>query len=165
MMLPGREVVFNVLTNGLYYHNTVDRTIMLVNMVTDNNEDFTHLEYEGAKAAWCALELVGYLLERKFTNMVSSNMIVNCPVTPRYIKNANKISSPDVSSMKGKSIKRRPEYVVSNYVNIPKEILSMDTGLEVSVNIMFINNLAFLVIFSKILKLTTIEYIPNRLEK
>ena len=73
--------------------------------------------------------LVGCPSERDFTNMVISNMIVNCPVTPRDIKNSNKICVPDVPYMKGKSFRRRPEDVVSDYIEIPKEILSMDTGL------------------------------------
>ena len=33
MMLPGREVVSNMLTNGLYYHNTADHAIVLVNTI------------------------------------------------------------------------------------------------------------------------------------
>ena len=33
IMVLGREVVFNVLTNGLYYHDTMDRVTVLVNTV------------------------------------------------------------------------------------------------------------------------------------
>ena len=51
MILPGREVVFNVSTNGLYYHNSVDRAIVLFNTVAENCEGFTRWEYEGAKTA------------------------------------------------------------------------------------------------------------------
>ena len=157
MMLPWREVVFNVSTNGLYYHDTVDRAIVLVKTVTENNEGFTLREYEGAKAARRALGLVGYPSERDSTNMVSSNMIVNFPVTPRDIKNANKIFGPNAPFMKGKSVRRLPEAVVSNYFEIPEEILSMNVGLEVSVDIMFIDNLAFLVSVINQLKFTMIE--------
>ena len=164
-MFPGREVVFNVSTNVLYYHNTVDRAIVLVNAVAENREGFTRPEYEGAKAARRALGLVGYLLERYFTSMVSYNMILNFPFTPQDIKNNDKIFGPDVPYMKGKSIRSRPEAVVSDYFNIPKDILSMNMGLEVSVNVMFINKLDFLVSVSKRLKFTTIEYIPKRLER
>ena len=164
-MLPGREVVFNVSTNGLYYHNTADRAIVLVNTVAENREGFNRREYEGAKAARRTLGLVGYPSERDFTNIASSNMIVNCPVTSRDIKSDDKIFSPDVPSMKGKPAKRRPEAVVSDYVDIPKEILSMDMGLEVSVNFMFVNKLYFLVSVRKRLKFNTIEYIPTRLDK
>ena len=45
MMLLGKEVVFNVSTNVLYYHNTVDRAILIVNTVADNCEGFTCQEY------------------------------------------------------------------------------------------------------------------------
>ena len=162
MMLPGREVVFNVSTNGLYYHNTVDPAIVLVNKVAENHKGFTCQEYEGAKAVRRALGLVGYPSEREFINMVSSNMILNCPVAPQDIKNTDNIFGPDVPSMKGKFVRRCLEAVFYNYVNIPKEILSMDTGLEVFVGVMFVNNLAFLVSVSRRLKFTTIDYIPNR---
>ena len=83
-------------------------------------------------------------------------MTVNLPFMPQDIKNADKIFGPDVPSTKGKSFRRRPEAVVSDYVEIPKGILSMNTGLEVSVNVMFISKLSFLVSVSKILKFTTI---------
>ena len=97
--------------------------------------------------------------------MVSLNMINNLPVTFRNILNANNIFGPDVPSMKVKSVRRRPEAVVSNYVEISKEILDMNTNLEVSVDVMFINKLTFLVSTSKRLNFTTVEYIPNRSEK
>ena len=119
----------------------------------------------GAKASQRALGIAGYPSEQDFTNMVSSNMIVNCPVTPNYIKNANNIFGPDVPSMKGKSVRRRTEDLFSNYVNITKEILSMNADLEVSGNVIFINKMSLLVSVSKRLKFATIEYIPNRLEK
>ena len=72
-------------------------------------------------------------------------MIANCHVTPEDIKNTDKIFGPDVPSMRGKSVRRRSEAVVSDYVEIPKEILIMDTVLKVSVEVMFVKNLAFLV--------------------
>ena len=37
-MFPGREVFFNVSTNGLYYHNTMEHTIVLVKTVAENCE-------------------------------------------------------------------------------------------------------------------------------
>ena len=160
VMLPGREVVFNILTNGLHYHDTEDRSIVLFNAVAENCKVFTCQEYEDAKAARCALGLVGYPSERDFTNMVSSNIIVNFPVTPQDVKNSDKIFGPDVLSIKGKSIRRCLEAVVSNYVNTPKEILSMDTGLEVFVGVVFVNKLAFLVSVIRRLKLT-LRYVIN----
>ena len=64
MMLPVREVVFNVSMEGLYYHDTVDRAIVLVNTMPENRKGFTCQEYEGAKTSRRTLELVGYPSER-----------------------------------------------------------------------------------------------------
>ena len=50
MMLKGRELVLNVYMNGLYYHNTVDRAIIIINTVEENCEGFTFQEYNGSKS-------------------------------------------------------------------------------------------------------------------
>ena len=92
-------------------------------------KEFNRWEYEGPKAACRALGLVGYPSERDFTNMVSSNMITNFTINLLDIKNDNMIFGPNVSSMKGKSVRRQPEAVVSKYMKIPEEILKMKTGL------------------------------------
>ena len=97
--------------------------------------------------------------------MVSSNTIVNFLVTPQDKTNSDKIFRTNAPSMTGKSVRRHPEDVVFDYVEIPKDILSMDTGLEVSVDVMLVNKLEFLVSVSKQLKFTTIQYIPIRSEK
>ena len=76
-MLIGREVVFNMTNNRLYYHKTVDCAIVIVNMVADHRKGFTRQEYKGAKAAHHALGLVGSPFEQEFTNTEISNMIVN----------------------------------------------------------------------------------------
>ena len=44
MMLPGRETVFNMSMKILYYHDTVDCAIVLVNIVAENSESFTRWE-------------------------------------------------------------------------------------------------------------------------
>ena len=86
MMITESKVVFNVLKNGLYYHDTVDHAIILISTVLDNRKVFTCREYKGVKATHRALGLLGYPSERYFTNMVSSVMITNCPITTYNIK-------------------------------------------------------------------------------
>ena len=97
--------------------------------------------------------------------MVSLNMINNLPVTFRNILNTNNIFGPDVPSMKGKSVRRKQESVVSNYVKIPKGILEINTNLEISVDGMFVKKFLFLVSASKNLKFSTINYTPKMSEK
>jgi hypothetical protein len=70
--------------------------------------------------------MVGYPSEKDFRNMVSSNMITNCPVTPTDISAANKIVGPNVASIKGKTIRVTQEPVLTSYVKIPQEILDLN---------------------------------------
>ena len=83
MVLPDREVKFQISPNGLYYFNAADRedSVLLLNTVSENREGFTRREYEGGREERRAMHLLGFLSERDFEKMVHSNMIVNCHVT------------------------------------------------------------------------------------
>ena len=98
------------------------------------------------------------------SNIVRSNRIYHCPVTLQDVKNSTLVFGTDATSLKGKSVSRKPASVVTDYVEIPREILESLKELEVSTDIMFINKLFFLVSISRGLKFTTIEYISNRSE-
>ena len=104
MVLPDREVRFQLSPNGLYYFDSADREniVLSLNTVSENREGFTRREYKGAREAQRAMHLLGFPPERDFENMVCSNTIVNCPVTFDDVKNAKLISCPDITSFKGK---------------------------------------------------------------
>ena len=61
-------------------------------------------------------------------------------------------------------MRRKPDSVVADYVEIPREILESRKDMEVSTDIMFINKIPFLVSISRGLKFTTIEYLSNKIE-
>jgi hypothetical protein len=89
---PHKQIVFQKSDSGLYYHGTTDRSVVMVNNVGNNREGFTNRAYNIAKQERRALGMVGYPSEKDSRNMVSSNMITNCPVTPTGINAANKTS-------------------------------------------------------------------------
>jgi hypothetical protein len=55
-----KKVIFKQSPPGLYYHDTADRAIIMVNTVKENREGYTQREYDDAKEARRALSLVGY---------------------------------------------------------------------------------------------------------
>ena len=122
MVLPYREVRFKLSPNGLYYFDATDRenSVLLLNTVSENREGFTRREYEGDRAARRAMHLLGFLSEWYFDNMVCSYMIVDFPVTFSDFKNAKLIFGTDITSLKGKSVRRKPASVVMNYVEISR---------------------------------------------
>ena len=93
----------------------------------DNSKGFTRREYEGGLDARRAMHLMGLPSEGYFDNMVRLNMIVKYPVTFDNVKNSKLIFGPDITSLKGKSAKRKPASVVTDYVEIPREILESRT--------------------------------------
>ena len=133
MVLPDREVKFQLSPNGMYYFYVEDRdnSVLLLNTVSDNREGFLRREYKGYREVRRAMHLTGFPSERDFENMVRSNMIVNCPVTFSDVKNAKLVFDTDITSLKGKSVRRKPASVITDYVEIPWEILESRKELEV----------------------------------
>jgi hypothetical protein len=99
---PNKYVIFAASSSGLYYHDTTNRAVMLVTTVKETNEGFTDREFTRTKAARRALGLVGYPSPRDFKNMVRSNMIKNCTVTPTDIDNAHKLFCADIATLRGR---------------------------------------------------------------
>ena len=74
--------------------------MLLLNRVLENRKGLPRREYERDREAWRAMHLIGFPLNRDFENVVSLNMIVNCPVTFSDFKNAKLIFGPDITSLK-----------------------------------------------------------------
>ena len=96
MVLPDREVRFQLSHRGLYYFDAAERdnSVLLLNTVSDNREGFTRRDYKGFREARQVMHLLGLPSERDFENMVLPNMIVNYPVTFDDVKNAKLIFGP-----------------------------------------------------------------------
>ena len=63
MVLPDREVRFQLSPNGFYYFDAADRenSVLLMHTVFDNQEGFTGREYKGDQKARRAMHLLGFL--------------------------------------------------------------------------------------------------------
>ena len=108
--------------------------------------------------------LLGLPSERDFENMVCLNMIVNYNVTFDNVNNNKLIFGPDITSLKGKSARGKPASVVTDYVEIPRDILELSKELEVSTDIMFINKILFMMSISQGLRFTMLVYISSKNE-
>jgi hypothetical protein len=64
--------------------------------------------------------------------------------------------------MKGKTVRRSSEPVMTAYVKIPPDILSMNNNVTLAADIMFVNGLPFMISVPRKIKMTTAEHMPNR---
>jgi hypothetical protein len=52
---PDKDVIFSASRSGLYYHDTINRAVVLMNTIKQNKEGFTERDYNQEKSARRAL--------------------------------------------------------------------------------------------------------------
>ena len=61
MGMPDKEVLFNKIHNGLYYHDLEYYDLVLVNTVEETKEGLSQRELSGTRESRRELVIVGYL--------------------------------------------------------------------------------------------------------
>ena len=77
----GKLLHFVMHKDGLHYHDTINREITLLQTVQENEEGYSQSQIQDAKKARYLYAKVGYPSTRYFHQMISQNLILNCPVT------------------------------------------------------------------------------------
>ena len=97
-----------------------------------------------------------------FKNILRSNLIQNSLVNVQNVTNCKSIYWPDVYTLKGKFIRSKPLPILSDYVEIIKELKAKHKYVELCANVMYIQGIAFLIMVSKRLNFITIERLKSR---
>ena len=90
-----------------------------MNTVSANYEGFTKQQVKDAERACRVIGMVATPSERNFQGMVCHNLLKDCPVTNEDVHNPHAIFGPDLAHIRGKMVCRKPEQVVTDYVEIP----------------------------------------------
>jgi hypothetical protein len=93
--------------------------------------------------------------------MVHHNLLKDCPVTNEDIHNAHAIFGPDLASIKGKTVHCKPERVVTDYVEIPRDFSTNRYRMTLVAGVMFVNLMPLLVSASHDIDLITIKHAPD----
>jgi hypothetical protein len=117
---PDKDMMFAASPSGLYYHNTTNCAVVMINTVRGNREGLTYREFHRATVTHRDLGLVGHPSSRDFKNMVRSNMIKNCNVTASDIDNAYKPFGDDIFTLGGEvgAVRNTQDAVIADYVAI-----------------------------------------------
>ena len=98
--------------------------------------------------------------EKDYRVMVSSNMIKNCPIDSTDVSNACAIFGPDLASVRGKTIQRKPKSVVEEYIAVTKEFVSRHKFISMAADVFFVNGIALLLTVARKLNFVTVEHTP-----
>ena len=145
---PDKIVKFKRTPEGLYMFR-VDKDYKtsltekgnshLVTTLSEKRKGCTDRQYDRAKTARKLYHIVGIATVEIFKALLHMNAIQNCPVTVEDVKIAKRIFGPDMLSLKGKLMRRKPKPVRKDLVEIPAEITEKHHNIELCMDTMFIN--------------------------
>ena len=121
----------------------------------ENYQDFTKKEIEGGIKA------------REMQVMLShpsqwhARLIANCLIIPNDISTAYAIFGENLAGIRGKTVQRQPERVVTDYVKIPRDFFALHKFVTLTADVMFVNGLAFVIAFGRGVGLITAKFTPT----
>jgi hypothetical protein len=130
-----------------------------------NMEGFTKHEVVEAKATRKAQGMLGHPMDCKFLGMVRLNMISNSSITKNTIKNDILIFGPDLTGVRGRTVRRPPKLVSINYMQMSRMILDWNRVVMLAVDCIFVNGVPFLFSMSRRLNLITAKNTPSQTAK
>jgi hypothetical protein len=128
--MPNKQVRCTRSENGLYCfkpkYTTNSNDISLLNhsidSVNENKKLFTNRQVQQAKLVRQIYHAIGTPSLHDFKAIINTNIIRNLPITLNDINTAEMIFGPDVGALKGKTTRQKPAPVVSDYIEIPREL-------------------------------------------
>jgi hypothetical protein len=98
----------------------------------------------------------------RFSRSGTSQPFERLPVTNDDINTDHAIFGPNLASIRGKTVWRKPTRVVTDYVAISWALINIHSQVTVAVDVMFVNKVPFLVSVLCNINLLTIEHAPQR---
>jgi hypothetical protein len=120
--------------------------------VAENRKGYTLRQFERAKEARKLYHIVGTPTTNNFKSLLRMNIIQSCPVTVEDVNISEKIFGPDMSSLKGKSTRRKPKPVRSDLIEISKEIITKQHDIDLCMDAMYVNECGMLTAIDRTIK-------------
>ena len=133
-------------------------------MVRENFKGYTKKQVEGAIEACHLQAMLGHHSRKDFKDMVSANSVTNCPVTPENISSAHQFFDENLAGIREKTVQKKTEQVVTDYVQIPRDLIQWNKYVTLTADVMFVNNLAFVITNGRGIDLIMADFMPNQKE-
>ena len=89
-------------------------------------------------------------------------MLPNCPITKANIICTEEILGPNLGSLKGKMTRTKPsKVIIGKYNELPTDILEIHGDVTLAVDIMYINEIPFMMTTSRAIHFGMAELIKN----
>ena len=103
--------------------------------------------------------------DKKFKLLVNSKRLDNCYVVASDATNTRTLFGSNPPGLREKTVRQRPERVIPEYLNVPREFYHLHHFFTLTADIMFVNGLPFLGTFSRDISFGTAKHVPSRTDK
>ena len=161
----GPNQYFRQHKSGLFFLDTQknnEDAHLFLTTVDDNKTKFTKRDVKLAELARSIQNRIGRPSLRAYTNIIKNNLLPNIPISVKDILNAERIFGPNLGSIKGKTVRTKPNSINITEIDLPDDIKDLYGNVELSGDIMFINKIPFFVSISHKIKFGTAEALKNR---
>ena len=97
--------------------------------------------------------------------MVSRKTLDNCSIVASDVTNARTIFGPNRPGLRGKTVRQRPERVVTEYLWTPRDFYWLHHFVTLTADVMFVNGLEFFTTLGRDIGFGTVEHVPYRTAK
>jgi hypothetical protein len=83
--------------------------------------------------------MLGSPSQKDFLGLVSSDLILKCPIARTGISDTRKIFGPDLASIHRKTVRRTPAPVVRDYVAVPQQLVKANEAVTLVADVFFVD--------------------------
>ena len=134
----------------------------MLNTIDENLAFLSPRQLQRAKKARKLYEAMGTPTVEDLKAMIRMNLIKNNEVTTDDVNLATRAFGPDIGAIKGKTTRSKPTPVTSNMIEIPRELVSVQENVTLSIDGLKVNSLDFLTTISHDIFYRTAQYVQQR---
>jgi hypothetical protein len=144
----------------LQHHTTIG--VSFVQTVDGNKLMFSKKQISQAKAARELYAMIGRPSIGDFMGIIKNSLLPHAKITANDIQNAELIYGKDIGAIQEKTTRNQPSPVVTDYVNVPEDVMSVHKRITLAADIMYVNKIPFMLTVSRVIQFTTIEKLNNK---
>ena len=136
--------------------------VALLNTVRRSYKGHTKRYVKDAVAARNVQAMIGCSPDRMYKKIVRQQRLDNNPVRLNHIYNDQSIYGKNRARLQGSSMRVQSDRIYTEELSIPRDFYQLHKFETLTMDIMFVNGLAFFVTLSQKIWLNTVEFLPKR---
>jgi hypothetical protein len=160
------DIVFKPHLSGLHVYDQDDprghASYSFIPTVEHNMSLFTKRQVASADLARNLQAGLAYPSVHDLKWVVKANMLKDSPVTSLDVDVALKIWKPSVALLKGKTVLRKPPFVMEDVIEVPKEIRQLHERVTLTIDIFFVSGVPYFVTLSLRICFLSVMHLQNQ---